>query len=50
MRKPDFCIRENNGVDQLCGNCTDQLCGYSTADQPLSLRFIDNTKILLSKA
>ena len=30
MRKPDFCICENKGADQLCSNCT--------ADQHLCFR------------
>ena len=40
-----FCICENEGEDELCGN--DQLCGNSTADQCLCLRYIDSTIHLL---
>ena len=40
MRKPDFCIRENKGADQLCSNCT--------ADQHLCFRYSDRTIPLLS--
>ena len=39
MRKPDFCICENKGADQLCGN--------RTADQRLCFRYIDSTTPLL---
>ena len=39
MRKPDFCICENKGADQLCSNCT--------ADQHLCFRYSDSTIPLL---
>ena len=35
MIKPDFCLRENKGVDQLFSNCT--------ADQRLYFRYTDST-------
>ena len=35
MRKPDFCICENNSADQLLGN--------RTTDQRLCFRYIDST-------
>ena len=35
MRKPAYCICENKGADQLCGNPT-----YRTADQHLCSRYI----------
>ena len=35
MKNPDFCICENKGADQLCGN--------RTADQRLCFRYIDST-------
>ena len=35
MRKPDFCICENKGADQLCSDCT--------ADQHLCFRYSDST-------
>ena len=41
MRKPVFCICENEDADQLCGN--------RTADQRLCFRYIDSTIPLLSK-
>ena len=41
MRKPAFCICENKGADQLCGN--------RTADQHLCFRYIDSTTPLLPK-
>ena len=41
MRKPDFCICENKGADQLRGN--------READQRLCFRYIDSTIPLLSK-
>ena len=41
MRKPDFCICENKGADQLCGN--------RTTDQRLCFRYTDSTITLLSK-
>ena len=34
VRKPDFCLCENKGADQLCRNCT--------ADQGLCFRYMDN--------
>ena len=43
MRKPDFCICENQGADQLCG-------GNRTADQRLCFRSTDSTIRLLSKS
>ena len=42
MRKPDFCICENKGADQLCGN--------RTTDQRLCFRYTDSPITLLSKA
>ena len=38
MRKPDFCIGENKGADQLCSNCT--------ADHRLCFRFFTDIKYL----
>ena len=49
MRKPDFCICENKGADQLCGNRTNQLCGNCTTNQRLCFRYTDSTIPLLSK-
>ena len=34
-RKPNFCLGENKGADQLCSNCT--------ADQRLCFRYTDHT-------
>ena len=42
MRKPDFCLCESKGADQLCSNCE--------ADQPLCFRYRDSTVPLLSKS
>ena len=42
MRKPDFCLCENKGADQLCKNCT--------ADQHLCFRHSDSTIFLLPKS
>ena len=42
MRKPDFCICENKGADQLRSNCA--------ADQHLCFRYVDSTIPLLSKS
>ena len=42
MRKPNFCICENKGADQLCGN--------RTTDQRLCFRYTDRTIPLLSKS
>ena len=39
MRKPDFCICENKGADQLCCN--------RAADQRIWLRYINSTILLL---
>ena len=39
MRKPDFCLCENKGTDQLSSNCT--------ADQHLCFRYLDGTIPLL---
>ena len=39
LRKPDFCICENIGADQLCSKCI--------ADQRLSFRYTDSTMTLL---
>ena len=41
MRKPDFCLCENKGADQLCSNCT--------ADQHLCFRYMDSKILLLLK-
>ena len=43
MRKPDFCLCENKGADQLCSNCT--------ADQRLCLPYTDSTmpRLLISE-
>ena len=42
MRKPDFCIWENRGADQLCRNWA--------ADQRLCFRYIDSAIPLLFKS
>ena len=42
MRKPDICLSENKGADQLCSNCT--------ADQRLCFRYSDSTIPLLLKS
>ena len=42
VRKPAFCICENKGADQLCGN--------RTTDQRLCFRYIDSIIPLLSKS
>ena len=42
VRKPDFCICENKGADQLRGN--------READQRLCFRHLDSTMPLLSKS
>ena len=42
MRKPDFCICENKGADQLCSNCT--------ADQRLCFRYLVSTILLQFQA
>ena len=42
VRKPDFCICENKGADQLRG--------YREADQRLCFRHLDSTIPLLSKS
>ena len=42
MRKPDFCLGENKGADQLRGN--------READQRLCFRYSDSTSPLLSKS
>ena len=42
VRKPDFCICENKGADQLRGN--------READQRLCFRHLDSTIPLLSKS
>ena len=39
MRKPDFCLCENKGADQLRSNCE--------ADQRLYFRYSDSTILLL---
>ena len=39
MRKPEFCLCENKGADQLCSNCT--------ADLRLCFRYTDSTFSLL---
>ena len=41
MRKPDFCLCENKGADQLCSY--DQLCSNCTADQRLCFLYSDST-------
>ena len=41
-RKPDFCLCENKGADQLRSNCT--------ADQRLCFRYTDSTLSLLIKS
>ena len=41
MRKPDFCLYENKGADQLRSNCE--------ADQRLSFHYTDSTSSLLLK-
>ena len=41
-RKPDFCLCENKGADQLRSNCT--------ADQRLCFRYTDSTISLLFKS
>ena len=42
MRKPDFCICENKGADQLCSN--------READQRLCFRYSDSAIPLLLKS
>ena len=42
MRKPDFCLCENKGADQLRSNCE--------ADQRLCVRYTDSTLSLLIKS
>ena len=42
MRKPDVCICENKGADQLLGN--------READQRLCFRYTDSTIPLLSES
>ena len=42
MRKSDFCICENKGADQLCGN--------RTTDQRVCFRYTDSTIPLLPKS
>ena len=42
VRKPDFCLGENKGADQLRGN--------READQRLCFRYTDSTISLLSKS
>ena len=42
MRKPDLCIWENKGADQLRSNCE--------ADQRLCFRYTDSTITLLHKS
>ena len=42
LRKPDFCLCENKGADQLRSNCE--------AEQRLCFRYMDNTFPLLSKS
>ena len=51
MRKPDFCICENKGADQLCGNCTTDQClcfSYTDCTSPyfLSLKFQASSYLL----
>ena len=41
MRKPDFCLCENKGADQLRSNCE--------ADQGLCFHYSDSTTPLLPK-
>ena len=50
MRKPDFCLGENKGADQLRGNReadADQLRGNREADQRLCFRYSDSIIPLL---
>ena len=42
MRKPDLCLCENKGAEQLCSNCT--------ADQRLCFRYKGSTITLLPKS
>ena len=42
MGKPDFCLCENKGADQLCSNCT--------TDQRLCFRYSDSKISLLPKS
>ena len=42
VRKPDFCLGENKGADQLRSNCE--------ADQRLCFRYMDSTISLLLKS
>ena len=44
MRKMDFCLGENTGIDQLHSNCE---ADYCEADQLLCLRYADSTTPLL---
>ena len=46
VRKPDFCLGENKGADQL----RDQLRGNREADQRLCFRYSDSTIPLLLKS
>ena len=39
MRKPEFCLCENKGADQLCSNCT--------ADQHLCFGYTDSISLFL---
>ena len=55
-RKPDFCLCENKGADQLRSNCeadqrgADQLRSNCEADQRLCFRYTDSTLSLLIKS
>ena len=42
MRKPAFCVCENKGSDQLCGN--------RAADKRLNFRYVDSTIPLIPKS
>ena len=38
MRKPDFCLCENKGADQVCSNCTaDHLLCFHCKDSTIPL-------------
>ena len=42
MRKPDFCLCENKGADQLCSNCE--------ADQPVCFHYTESAISFLLKS
>ena len=47
MRKPDFCICENKGAVQLCGNrTTDQRLCFHYTDSTIALQIFKKTTIV----